>query len=192
MTYSQSQAMVEAAAGTGTANYYRLNSVYDPDASGVGTTATGYSTWAALFLNYRVNKVTIRLRGIATGATGGAVVVGATPVPGQAVMPTNPVTWRSARGSEHSLITPSDQGGKNHYTLTKTYGSAELAKWLGVSTAQYATEADFSGQIGSNPARQLYYAVFVTAVNGSTPARLIWTIDITYEVEWFNPAVFQL
>lgn len=189
MTYSTNNTIVEAAAGTGTATFYRLNSVYDPDASGVGTVCAGYSTWAALFYNYRVSRVTVRAVLFGQGSTGGVINLTVLPVPGQAVLPTNPVLWRSGRGATHTTVVPQADGGKNSMSHTRTY---DIARWLGVSKQQYLSDMDFSGAVGSNPLRQLYFAVTVNSCMGSTPARVVFQLDITYEVEWFNPVVMQL
>lgn len=189
MTYSTNGTIVEPAAGTGIATFFRLNSVYDPDASGVGTTAAGYSTWAAQFYNYRINRVTVRLRAVGQGSTGGAITLGCLPVPAQPVLPTNPVLWRSARGSSHQLVVPQADGGINSWTVARTY---DLPRWLGVTKQQYYNDMDFSGTVGSNPLRQLYFAVTVCSCMGSTPARIVYQVDISYEVEWFNPVVMAL
>lgn len=189
MTYSNNNAILESAAGTGASWFYRLNSVFDPDSSGVGTVATGYSTWAANFLNYKVRNVTVRLRAIVTGSTGGAGIVIAAPVPSQAVIPSNPSLWRSIRGAHTKMLNISSDGGHNSWEMTRAY---DLAQWLGVTKQQYDSDMDFSGAVGSNPARTLFFFVGVVSNFGSTPARCIFTIDITYQVEWFNPVPMQL
>lgn len=189
MTYSTNNAIVEGAAGTGVTYFYSLNSVYDPDVSGVGTSATGYSTWAARFYNYRVRAVTVRFKVFASGSTGGAHMVVVAPLPGGAVAPSNPELWRSIRGNTSNLIASSDQGGANRWEFTKTY---DMAHWLGITKQQFVNEQDYAGQIGSSPARTLYLLIGTRAVNGSTPSRIFFSLDITYQVEWFNPTPMQL
>lgn len=189
MTFNGYQAIVEPALGTGISYFYRLNSVYDPDSSGVGTSATGYSTWAGHFLNYKVHRATVRVRAVASGATGGAVQAIIAPVPGQAVVPANFSLWRSIRGNSTKIIAPVTVGGQNVWEFTRTY---ELAQWLQVTKSQFQNDMDFSGAIASNPARQLYLMIGCAAVNGSAPGALAFTIDITYQVEWFNQTPMQL
>lgn len=189
MTYSTNNAIVEGAAGTGITYFYSLNSPYDPDTSGVGTTATGYSTWAARFYNYRVRQVTVRFKCFASGSTGGAHSVVVAPLPGGAVAPANPELWRSIRGNLTQLIVSTDQGGANRWEFTKTY---DMPRMLGITKAQFENEQDYAGAIGSNPARTLYLMVGTRAVNGSTPSRIFFSLDITYLVEWFNPTPMQL
>jgi hypothetical protein len=72
MTFASSGGVAESAAGSGATYFYRLNSVYDPDATGVGASAIGYTTWAALYLNYKVHKVTVRVQGTVTGMSAGS------------------------------------------------------------------------------------------------------------------------
>lgn len=188
-TYSVNTNLTESAAGAGGSYFYRLNSVYDPDASGVGITATGYSTFAALFLNYRVRKTTVRFHSTAAGFTSGAAQITIAPVARQAVVPTNPLLWRSMRYGKTTLLAPVTLGGKNLVDWTVTF---DLAKILGVTKKQYSTDMDFSSTIGANPAIQAYLLVGIQSNSSGTAATAVYSMDITYEVEWFNPIPLQL
>jgi hypothetical protein len=189
MTYSVGNIHVESAAGAGSATFFRLNSVYDPDATGVGTTATGYNTWSALFLNYKVKKVTVRVQGTVTGmATGGLANVTLAPVPYQPVLPANKQTWKLVRGARYKTLTNQAQGGQNHVEFLVNYDNAWVAE---VTPSQYANDMDWSGTVGSNPARQNYLALCIDSINSATPATLAYNIQITYLVEWFNPVPIQ-
>lgn len=184
LSYSTSISLVESAAGSGATYFYRLNSPYDPDASGVGAVAIGYSTYAALFLNYKVHRVTVRLQGTTNPSTGGAARVTIAPVAYQAVVPANKQTWSLIPGSVTKLLSPNANGGPSVANLVASYDNAAVAR---VTKQQYAVDMDWSGQIGSNPARQNYLMVAVDSVGSSTVATLNYNIQITYEVEWFNP-----
>lgn len=189
MTYSTATAIAEGGAGGGVSYFYRLNSVYDPDASGVGTTATGYSTWAALFLNYKVRRVTVRVQGTPNTANNSYVMAIMAPVPSQAVIPTNPLLWVSIPKAVIQSATPNANGGKSLVTYIRTFDIASVA---GVTKAQYQNDMDFSGTVGSNPARQVYFFVGMRSIGSGTPATFNYTVQISYEVEWFNPTPIQL
>lgn len=188
MTYSNAYSIAEGAAGAGVAYFFRLNSVYDPDATGVGTTPMGYANWAALFLNYKVRKCTVRVQGTATAASGSLLNVTLMPVPGQAVIPANKFAWRTIHGAQFKTISPQANGGRNMVDFVNTY---DIAKVAGITKQQFDSDMDFSGAVGSNPARMMYLGVGIDSVGSGTLGTLVFSIQITYLVEWFNPVPMQ-
>jgi hypothetical protein len=189
MTYSTNGSVTESAVGVGATTFYRLNSVYDPDLSGVGTYTTGYTTWSALFKNYKVRAVTVRIKGfISSGTTSGAMVTMA-PIADASTIPSNTGTWRALRGGKSDICLPKADGGHNVIEWTKTY---DIPKCLSVTKAQYANDLSFSGYVGSNPARVLNLVVAVASFAGTTASTFSYTLDITYEVEWFNVIPMQI
>lgn len=189
MTFSTGLILAEAAAGSGISYFYRLNSVYDPDSSGVGTVAGGYSTWSSLFLNYKVRRVTARIHGTCTNSTGCFTSVVIAPVASQAVVPSNPHYWRTIPMMRQYDVVHAGDGGKNTFNHTAAYDNATVAR---VTPQQYDVDMDFSGQVGSNPARMNYLMLGVQGIGSGTVSTLRCVIQITYEVEWFNPVPMQL
>lgn len=47
---------------TVTSRLFRLNSLYDPDLSGLGTQPVGYDQWAAFYNKYRVVSTEVEIR----------------------------------------------------------------------------------------------------------------------------------
>lgn len=188
LSYATTISLAESAAGSGATYFYRLNSVYDPDASGVGGVAIGYNTYAALYLNYKVRRVTVRLQGTGTMASGGAMRVTLAPVPFQAVVPANKHTWVLIPGSVSKMIAPNANGGPTIVNLVAAYDNAAVAR---ITPQQYSNDMDWSGAVGSNPARQNYLMLAIDTINSGTVGTLGYAIQITYEVEWFNPVPLQ-
>lgn len=188
MTFAAQGAGTEAAAATGLSAFYRLNSVYDPDASGVGSACGGYNTWAALFLNYKVNRVTVRIQGTCVCSTGSMCQVIIAPVANQSVVPTGPNFWKLIPFARVYTVVPNANGGKTSFEHVESYDNAKVAR---VTKEQYATDMDFSGTVGSNPARQNYLLVGMHSINSTTPGTLVNCVQITYDVEWFNPVPMQ-
>lgn len=188
MSYAVGGAGSESAAGTGVAVFYRLNSVYDPDATGVGSTCGGYNTWSSLFLNYKVSRATLRVQGSVNCASGGYCQVIIAPVPSQAVVPASPNYWRLIPGARIYTVMPQVNGGHNTFDHVQTYDIAKVAR---VTKQQYSNDMDFSGAVGSNPARQIYVMVAVQSVNSGTVGTIVNNVQLTYEVEWFNPVPMQ-
>lgn len=189
MTFSGSLALAESAAGAGVSYFYRLNSPYDPDASGVGTTAGGYSTWSALYLNYKVHRVSIRIQGTGSCASGAFMQFVTAPVASQAVVPVNPQLWKTIPYNATRTFTPQVNGGKTTFEITRSFDLAQVCR---VTKSQYANDMDFSGAVGSNPARQVYLMTSVASYGSGSVATTFFAIQITYLVEWFNPVPMQL
>ncbi len=189
MTYTTSPGFLqESAAGSGASYFFRLNSVFDPDYTGVGNTAGGYSTWAALFLNYKVQRVTARVRGTYSGSAGSFGIVVVAPVAYQAVVPADPALWRTIPYSREYEVMNATEGGKNYFTHVQSYRNDQVAR---VTKQQYDIDMDFSGQVGSNPVRQNFLMVSLQGAGTTSAAKLTFFVDITYEVEWFNPVPMQ-
>jgi len=60
LTYGDAWALASGAA-TFAHNDFKINSLYDPDGTGVGGQPTGFAQWMALFSRYRVRAVTLEL-----------------------------------------------------------------------------------------------------------------------------------
>lgn len=189
MTFAASGGIAESAAGSGVTYFMRLNSVYDPDATGVGTSAVGYSTWSALYLSYKVRRATVRIQGTVTGLSAGSFAnVVLAPVPFQAVVPANKQTWKMIPGAKMKSLTNNSVGGTNMFSITATFDMAKVAR---VTKQQFASDMDWSGQVGSNPLRQVYALIAFDAVGSSSVLTANYNTQVTYEVEWFNPVPMQ-
>lgn len=188
LSYYTKGTLTEGAAGVGGSYFFRLNSVYDPDASGVGTSAIPYATWAALYLNYKVRRVTVRVMASFAGSAGSLGRLTIAPVAYQPVVPANAATWVMLPFASSRMMAVATEGGKNVAEITRTYDMPRIAK---ITRAQFSNELDWSGQVGSNPARQIYLLLGLESVNSSTVGSAKYSIYITYEVEWFNPVPMQ-
>ncbi len=189
MTYGTRLAIPESAAGVGATYFFRLNSPYDPDYTGVGTVAIPYNTWAAIYLNYKVNKVTMRAAATyGLGTTNTFANITLVPLAYQAVMPTNTTTWKMLPFAVNKAISLANNGGENIAHLTANWDLHKVAR---ITKQQYDDEADWSGQVGSNPARVIFGGICFQPVGSAVAATMYCDINLTMEVEWFNPVPMQ-
>ena len=188
MTYASTYIISESSAGSGATYFFRLNSVYDPDYTGTGSVAIPYNTWSAIYLNYKVRRATVRVSGTYSGSSGSCANVSIAPVAYQAVVPSNANSWRLLPFAKTRVVSMSSNGGQNVVNLTSAY---DLAKVCRITKQQYATDMDWSGQIGSNPTRAVFVGVMFQPIGSSTAGSLTFVINITYDVEWFNPVPMQ-
>lgn len=188
MTYAFKTSQAESAAGIGGAWFVRLNSVYDPDSSGVGASVFGYASWAAQFLNYRVHRCTMRVQAsVVSGLTQGFANVTVGAIPWQPVLPSNAQTWKTLPGNEMKGLAQSG-GSPSVVSFTRTWDMARISR---ITKAQFLNESDYSAAIGTNPPRMIYGFVGFESVGSSTAATFSASIQLTYLVEWFNPVPVQ-
>jgi hypothetical protein len=189
VSYASAISQVEAAVSTGNAYFWRLNSIYDPDSSGVGSSAIGFSYWLNFYQNYKVHRVTVRIQsqmyGMSTGGIGTLVVA---PVANQSAVPVGPYTWRAIPYSKMTTQTNSNTGAPSVREMVVSF---DLAKVCHVTPQQYAIDMDYAGTSASNPSKQVYLLTGVHSVGSTTPVTCTVSIQITYDVEWFNPLPLQ-
>lgn len=186
--------LLEAAAGAGVYNFYRLNGPYDPDASGVGNATPGLTAMYNLFRSMRVHKTTISFEG--TVFNGGAgfsysPLVTMVPTAFQPVLPSNPDYWPVQRMARPLRVVSSSQynAGQIGYNVrgTATYVPHIVAN---LTKGQYNDEADYASPANSNPTRQLYVAVSLST-NATTPCYMGGLVRISYDIEFFDPWPLQ-
>ncbi len=160
---------------------YRLNSIFDPDASVGGHQPYGYDQMAALYNRYRVLKARWHIEFGTSTQTYNIVVV---PVNGSlATAITNDTTFETA--CEMPFARTYTQGGSGAPT-TVAVGGMALNKLNGVTTTEYLGDDRFEAQIGANPAEvmQLYVGIFNPT--GSTVVPFI-SLTLSYDVDLHDP-----
>ncbi len=171
----------EGAAKAGNYSAYRLNSIYDPDSTGVGSSAIGYAMLSSGYGLFRVMRTRVILR-IFHSTTTGTSTVGL--LPGLNSTYTSVISlWEGEPNARSKAIQGNTGGARGIAEFDVTY---DLAKMAGVTAEQYRTDFDFSHLAGSNPARNMYVAVFGVG-NSSSVQTYNYSIRIIYEVEASQP-----
>lgn len=165
------QILTEAAAGVGADYAFRLNSLYDSNATGVGSQPVGYDQWSALFLRSVVYRGRFTLEFVNNGAN--PIQVGYYIKSG--ISPTVPSfnDWASQYGAKTALLATT---GRNTARFNLSYS---VAKWLGVSQSKIMDEEEY-GESASGPAvagnNQLLLYIWIRGfggVAGSAALRLV-------------------
>jgi hypothetical protein len=188
MSYVAPVAVTESAVYAGSTSFYRLNSIYDPDYSGVGTSVLGYTDWMDFFARYRVLKATVRFTGFVSGLSANGVgMIVLAPIPRSATVPANLNSWPAIPFGQYRVIAPVD-GGNNKADFTITYDMAEVSR---ITKEQYMDEAEYQGTKGTNPTREIFLFLGMRSINSGTIATMAGLIEISYEVELSDPFVLQ-
>ncbi len=165
------------AAGNWARQTMRGNSVYDPDFTGVGTTAFAFTQVSALYYRYRVlaSKLTVDFMN-----TGNVPLV----VSIQATIANSPPVSANLIGARHMNERVIAPGGMASW---KQVASARTAKIFGVPEAQVLSEDDFTGLVSSNPNNVWYWHLVATNNFGAVAGSCVVNVRLEYETLWSMP-----
>ncbi len=182
--YEQVLGLTEAAAGSGAFNSFRLNSIFDPDYTGVGQTALGYTTYSYLYGRYRVLRVRVLLRFVdgTTVASGGQIV--GVIFSANGTFSSNPLTWPSQPYAVSRVLQGNNGGAHSACTMNLT---PSLHKIAGITKNQFQSDQDYSATFGSNPASGIYAHVFVSGKLSSTAETTRVEVRIIMDTELSAP-----
>jgi len=167
------------AAGALATNVFRGNSVYDPDLTGVGASARGYSQLSALYGRYRVLSFSGTITFVNLSTT--------TPLTCFVVV--NPVTTvgtditqvlQQRRVWTRSIATTAGAG-----TATHSVGAPVHAVY-GVPAVQVRNEDDFASVTGNNPNNGVYMHVGAYA-NGASAGSFNIHVRMEFDTVWSLP-----
>lgn len=158
---------------------FRLNSLYDPDLTGVGHQPYGFDNLALLYNRYRVVSCGWRIQQ-PSRADGSPIIV--------AALPSNDASlvWgdyaQLAENSRAKYVT--NNPGAPVATLT---GKQYLPRLLGRTRAQYMADDHYQAVVNANPseAAYLYLNTFLAqtgAIAGGVPLNIV----LEYSVEFFD------
>lgn len=160
-------------------NQFRLNSIYDPDLTGAGSTAALYSQLAAIYRRYRVWNTKVRLH--VMGYSGVNAVV--------TLVPRND----AALGS--SLVTDM-QTPYSKYVQVNTYGDEkilkldlDLPKFNGSTAIEYVDDR-FASTMLNSPVEEMNFTIAVGGLSGAG-TQVTWFLEIEYDTEFFDPIVLN-
>lgn len=153
---------LSAAAGALTYNTYRLNSPYDPDYTGVGTSANGFTYMMDHYSHYTVVGATVKVMFLCDSDQ---VCTCATYVsPGAAVDTDhqNPDTIKSAHGVYYKVLRGSAGESRDKWSVTRKWSAK---KFFG--TPAIVGEDSYKGTQTTNPAEAAYFHVLGGASKAS-------------------------
>ncbi len=172
--------LTEAAAGTGAYNTFRLTSIYDPDFTGVGTTALGYTTKSGFYGRYRVLKVRYSVlfySNISFHTTVGLLIGG------NSTFSSTPNNWAVEPNAKVRWVF-GQQGVDKSQVMIEGY--VEPHRVLGVTKQQFMTDNDFSSPFASNPIYPVYMHVWVVNDQGAV-ANISVDVRISFLTEFSQP-----
>ena len=149
---------------------FRANSIYDPDATGVGHQPYGHDQYQSIYNHYRVDKCIITAT---SGSTGTNNVMGIS-IQADATLEASPTTIRERKGTTFATLSSYAQPAK----LTSVYQRKST----------FPADADgYTSAFGANPSEEVFFDVF-TCGNGTVdPGALAVTVTMTYYCTFYEP-----
>lgn len=167
---------------------FNLNSIWDPDRSGVGHSVLGYGTWAQFYGKYRVYKVAYNI------TFSSAVVVNG-PNPGQADYGYT-VGLRASNGTGVTVVdsaffeqphTRKAMIGPWSGSSSKTMkGTLYLPMITGRPSVSYKSDNTYAANFGYNPTEFITLQLGALQANPALPCSLGVSVKLVYYVELFD------
>jgi len=174
---------LDCAASTWTSNTFRLNSIFDPDATGAGGQPAGYDQYTQMYLSYRVRAVDIELRAVNSCAQN-VLLLGLAYAPGYTTPSTGTTVQQIVYEGDSDLVlrgfmSPSTVQGsscvvRKHITMKQILGPV-------------ADMQDAQSAFGDNPTVVASMMVAICNFNGTTVGATAGVIvRITYYTELYG------
>lgn len=156
--------------------YFNLNSVYDPDHTGVGTQPYMRDTYATLYKRYAVSGAKIKM--ICSTDGNYDILLTARQIPDSAVALSD-IELEIQRGAMKAIVSPGrgPRTFKNYYSVSKAYG---------VSKYRVMNDDVFTSAVGASPGRPLYLGLCYNTQDRTNTAVLHVEVQITYYVKFYN------
>lgn len=190
LRYAQQNVMSAGLSGIyGSNQAFNLNSVYDPDSTGVGHQPYGFDALALAYHKYKVVGATVRLD--YTDPTQDGLCVGTL-----ITNPTNSTTNLTGqntdafREKQNSTMTPVNDSGSQ--VKTKIF-KLSMAKLANLSKLQFKADVDdYNALVTANPLHQIQLKVAVADLRGGSTGSVIVNTKITYHVLFYQRKIMAV
>lgn len=176
--YADSVAVV--AVGQFAQYQFNLNSVYDPNRTGVGHQPYGRDQFAALYNRYRVISCSYR---VATIPSVEARVIQTACVPTNNTPPAIGNIWEIREQPRCKYIVQQPQADQKFVT-----GKVYLPSLMGRTKAQYMADDNYQAQVGATPTELALLNVYSGSITDSSVDGEVFyfNIEMEFTVEWFD------
>jgi len=179
-------AVLTAANGVPLDAQYRLNSIYDPDRTGVGHQPLGYDNWNSFYNRYRVFKVGYNIQITNVTAVAAACIGGLTATNGVLGQATDASAFEQPHCRKFQI-------GNSAGTSTKSLkGFINLPYVSGRPVVAYKTDDRYAAPFGMNPEEALTLALQFLGVDSQIGMTLHISVKLVYFCELYDPKILTL
>lgn len=166
---------------TASDHLFNLNSIFDPDRTGIGHQPLGHDQWANFYSKYRVFATKIRVSAMRTDNTILGGVFGFFPSNNTSAATTVNVFQEQPRARWKGIAQGAGMGKVN---LRANYS---LPKVIGQTSAQYRSgDTQYPGVFGASPNELIILHVVGASIDQITQISFHYSIEIDYFVELFD------
>jgi hypothetical protein len=159
---------------------FNLNSLWDPDRTGIGHQPYGFDNLALLYNRYRVISCGWRLIQPIGGFEGGSLMVAAMPSNDASIVYTTAGEMTENPRTKYIIQNP---GG----TLTPLKGKSYIPTLVGRTKAQYMADDRYQAVVNTSPVEQaLLYIQTFNPITGNPAAPIGLQVVLEYTVEFFD------
>lgn len=185
MPYSSQNSMV-LTAGRGNSYVWNMNSIYDPDRSGVGHQPLGHDQWAAFYDKYRVYRLSYDIT-LTNMNADSPIQCGLGLAPAAFGSFTDQGVFEQSHIKRFTLSTV-NAGGNTR----RLRGSVSLPQIIGQTSTQYKTDIQNAATFNNNPSTLCCLNILARAVNQGVAPVIFMAVTLTYHVECFQPPPIPL
>ncbi len=161
--------------GVGQTHILSMNSLFDPNTTGVGTQPLGFDQYAALYGHYQVMGCRLKVRAINNSTTVNSLI---------AMYPSTSLTGSLfAEASEQKYAKQrylnNSQGG-NNMAILSTYSSPK--KMIGRVT----DSVNYTAVTSANPANQVYWVISTAPVDNVSNNDIFLIINMTFYAKFWK------
>jgi hypothetical protein len=165
----------------GTEVVYRLNSLYDPNFSGIGTYPADYLEMKNLYASYFVHAVNIDVSFVNPSSDG--LVVGAMVTPSSSATTLASMTLNEADSCPNSDIRFLNNTGMQSVRIQRRFTIAQIE---GLKPAEVAGNSNYRSAIGTNPALTPWLRVAISNDGASAQPTCGVFVRLSFEAEWYD------
>lgn len=178
---------LNSASGAIATNFFRANSIFDPNQTGIGHQPLGRDQWELFYNTYTVigAKVTVNfcVQGVPTPSSTATQLAVGIYLCDDTTVPTTVEEMVEQGLSKWNYIIGVSQSGKAIRQMTHTYSPKKFHNIKDMKDNQALLGADFS----TNPVQQAYFAVWSGACAGGDPGAISCDVIIDYIVLCSEP-----
>lgn len=183
LTYSSAYSLASGAIGTyGTEQVFRLNSLYDPDFTGVGHQPYGHDQLALLYSKYKVHRVGVyvEIEASSSATLGYLPVLGMTFTGPEQTASLTGMLWGEV--DEKQCATTLSASVMNPRSFSKTFNMQEL---IGCTKQQFGSDvSQYSASLGANPASIAWLRMALISNVADTVS--IVRVRLVFETEFWD------
>lgn len=182
MKYCDSISQVGPGLGGLTQFTFNLNSIFDPNRTGIGHQPYGHDTMSAIYNRYRVIKCNYVISGLATGGTSGDSYGIIAALPANEVIALTGGVNEAQENPKCKYVTQAPNDGSKVLR-----GSVYIPSLVGRTKSQYMADDRYQAAFGTSPSELAILNVFTGLLNGAgetITAKL--NVMLEYVVECFD------